>query len=298
MTILALEIGPTRFAASALGEEVGADEVRQIPVPDRGAWERCRELLIEAAAGSEVTSLGIASSGPIDMEAGVVAPAEVPEWRTGFAIVEAARKLFPSAAVQLGIDGVCLALAEQNFGATNAVPDALVMSVSDHICGGVMMGGFIVVGRTGNGGHVGHVLIPGFDDPCSCGGRGCLEAVAGGAAVLRWARQQGWTGASLLDLVEAAKVGEGIPAAAVGRAGTALGRGISSVAALLDHDFVVLGGTMAQAGPALWKPLGEAVATHARLSFLTGLRVVPSELRDVGILVGAGVLGAAAAAQG
>ncbi|MEU4345541.1 ROK family protein [Nocardia sp. NPDC023852] len=296
MTVLALEIGSSRFAASRVGAEVGVDDIRQIPVPSVGAWDRCRELLLEVAGGAEVTGLGIASAGPIDMAAGVVAPSEVPEWRTGFGIAEAARKLFPKASVQLALDGVCLALAERNLGATRNVMDALVVTLSHHISGGVLVGGFVVVGRTGNAGHVGHVLVPGFDDRCLCGGRGCLEAVAGGLSAVRWAREQGWAGNSVSELVEAARVGEDIPAAALGRAGTALGRAVASVAALLDLDLVVLGGSLAEAGPALWKPLGEAVATHARLSFLPGLRVVPSQLGEVALLAGAGVL--AVSAQG
>ncbi|MEU2034206.1 ROK family protein [Nocardia amamiensis] len=296
MTVLALEIGSSRFAASRIADDVGTDDVVQIPVPASGAWERCREILLEAAGGAEVTALGIASAGPIDMPAGVVAPAEVPEWRTGFGIVEAARKAFPSAAIQLAVDGVCLAVAEQAYGATGAVMDALAITASAHITGGVTIGGFAVVGRTGNAGSVGHVLVPGFDDRCVCGGRGCLEAVASGTSAVRWARGQGWMGTSVPQLVEAARAGEGVPAAALGRAGTALGRAIASVAALLDIDLVVLGGSLAEAGPVLWKPLNEAVATHARLSFLPGLRVIPSQLGDVALLAGAGVL--ALGAQG
>lgn len=296
MTVLALEIGSSRFAATRVADDVGTEDVRQIPIPASGAWDRCRDILLDAAEGAEVTALGIASAGPIDMAAGIVAPMEVPEWRTGFGIVEAARKLFPAASVHLALDGVCSALAERNFGALSNVMDGLAITASDRISGGVIVGGFTVVGRTGNAGHVGHVLVPGFDDRCVCGGRGCLEAVAGGASAVRWAREQGWAGTSVPELVEAARVGENIPSAALDRAGTALGRAVASAAALLDLDLVVLGGSIAEAGPALWKPLGEAVATHARLSFLPGLRVVPSQLGDIALLAGAGILAVTARA--
>src|SRR5690242_17651931 len=99
MTVLALEIGPTRFAASRVAADVEEEDVREIPVPTHSAWEKCRDLLTEVAEGSEVTALGIGSIGPIDMAAGVVAPTEIREWQAGFGIVEAARKLFPSASV-------------------------------------------------------------------------------------------------------------------------------------------------------------------------------------------------------
>lgn len=288
--MLALEIGPQGFAACQLSEDSGEDDIRRSPIPVRAVWDSCRDLLVEVAGAGEVTAVGIACTGPIDMGAGVVAPPGIAEWRTGFGIVEAVRKLFPAATVRLALDGVCSALAEHHFGRTREVFDALTMTVSDRIGGGVLVGGLAVVGRTGNAGQLGHVLVPGFDDACECGGRGCLEAVAGGLSTLNWARAQGWSGKTVDDLFETAQAGDEVALAALGRAGTALGRAIASVAAVLDLDLVVVAGTMARSGTVLWKSLGAAVATHARLSFLTGLRVVPSEIGEAGVLAGAGVL--------
>ncbi|MGW4767748.1 ROK family protein [Nocardia sp. NPDC004278] len=290
MTMLALEIGPDGFAASRVEDNVGADEIRRVPIPARAAWDTCRDLLVEVAGGEDVTRVGIGSVGPLDMAAGVVAPPGIAEWAAGFALVSAVEKLFPDALVLLTLDGVCLSLAERNFGATNEVFDALAVKVSSRITAGVSVGGFVVVGRTGNAGNLGHVLVPGFDERCECGGRGCLEAVAGGISAVNWARAQGWQGASVEDLVGQARAGDELADAALTRAGTALGSAIASVAALLDLDLVALGGTMAAPGTSLWKALGAAVATHARLGHLTGLRVVPSELGELGVLAGAGVL--------
>ncbi|MFB7720108.1 ROK family protein [Nocardia sp. NPDC056100] len=290
MTVLALEVGAAGFAVTRVAEDVSEDEIRRIPMPSGKPWDKCRELLLEVAAGAEVTALGIACSGPVDMGAGVVASTEIPQWRTGFAIVDAARKVFPKANVSVALDGVCLALAERSFGAAQGVLDALAVSASEQLSGGMTVGGFAVVGRTGNAGSIAHTLVPGFDVPCECGGHGCLQAVASGAAIRAWAQEQGWGGDTLVALLTAAQQGDGVAIAALGRAGTALGRAIASTAALLDLDLVVIGGSMASAGPALWKPLGEAVAEHARLGYLAGLRVVPSALGDLGVLAGAGVL--------
>ncbi|MFB8006012.1 ROK family protein [Nocardia sp. NPDC056000] len=290
MTVLALEVSAAGFAAGQVADDIGADEIRRAPMPSGAPWDSARELLLEVAAGTEVTALGIACSGPVDMAAGVVASTEIPQWRTGFAIVDAARKVFPKANVSVALDGVCLALAERSFGAAQGVMDSLAISASEQLSGGMTVGGFAVVGRTGNAGSIAHTLVPGFDEPCECGGHGCTQAVAGGTAVRAWARGQGWSGDSLAELLTAAQEGDGIAIAALGRAGTALGRAISSTAALLDLDLVIIGGTMATAGPALWKPLAEAVADHARLGYLAGLRVVPSALGDLGVLAGAGIL--------
>ncbi|MGW4244737.1 ROK family protein [Nocardia sp. NPDC004722] len=295
MTLLALEIGPARFTAAQVADDVETEDILHAPIPDRAAWECCADLLAKAAAGTEVTSLGIACTGPIDMAAGIVAPPTVAEWRSGFTLVAAARELFPGAAVHLAVDGVCLALGERHFGAAREATEALSLSISEHVIGGITVGGFAVVGRTGNAGNIGHVLVPGFDEPCACGGHGCLEAVAGGLALCRWARTQGWRGESLTDLTADAGAGDPVAVAALGRAGTALGRAIASVSALLDVDLVVLGGGVTAAGRSLWNPLGTAVAEHARLGYLPGLRVVPSKLGEVAVLAGAGFLALAGA---
>ncbi|MEV5838198.1 ROK family protein [Nocardia sp. NPDC052112] len=290
MTVLALEIGSRSLAASQVSDDIGEEGIQRCPIPARGVWDSCRDLLLDVAGGNEITRVGIASVGPIDMAAGVVAPSGITEWRMGFGLVKAVQKLFPNASVHLGLDGACQAVAERHFGRARGVPDALVIILSDRIGAGVLVGGLVVVGRTGNGGQLGHVLVPGFDDVCECGGRGCLEAVAGGLSMLNWARTQGWPGKSVDDLLEAAGESDEIALAALNRAGTALGRAIASSAALLDLDLVVVGGRLAKPHTALWKALGAAVAIHARLSFLTGLRVVPSELGEIGVLAGAGAL--------
>ncbi|WP_067694148.1 ROK family protein [Nocardia jejuensis] len=290
MTVLALEIGSSGFAAGQVADNVGADAIRRIPLPSTEPWNGCRDLLLEVAAGTEVTAVGIACSGPIDMAAGVVACAQIPQWRAGFLLVEAVQKLFPTAAVRVALDGVCLALAERTLGDAHDVMDALAISISDHISGGVILGGCAVVGRTGNAGSVAHMLVPGFDERCECGGRGCVDAVASGRAIRSWARDRGWAGDSLAALLTAAQSGDEITAAALGRAGIALGKAISSTAALLDLDLVVISGSVATVGAPLWRPLGEAVAGHARPGYLAGLRIIPSKIDGLGALAGAGIL--------
>ncbi|WP_433574714.1 ROK family protein [Nocardia brasiliensis] len=292
MTVLALHIDGARFVAGRADDDNDdGSNVRRVPLPEHSVWQRCRELLLDVAGGTPVSAVGIASAGPVDMAAGVVAPVDIPEWRTGFELAAAVRQLFPTAAVQLAYEGLCSAMAERQFGAAGETMDSLSILLSERVSGGVTAGGLALAGRTGNAGHIGHLLVPGFDDPCSCGNRGCLESVAGGHALVGWAQRNGWAGASCDALLEAAQAGDAIVDAALARAGVALGLAISSVAALLDIDLVVIGGKLSGAGPALWTPLQNAVAEHATLAFLPGLRVLPSQLGDLGALAGAGLLG-------
>jgi glucokinase len=290
LAILALDIGATKFAAGVVGPGPEVREVRRVDVPDAGVWRACRELLLAVAGAEPVSAVGIGAAGPVDVRAGVTGPLNIPEWKAGFPVVAAVRELFPAATIRFAIDGACLALAEHRLGALRGVPDALAMTVSSGIGGGIVAGGKVLLGRTGNAGHVGHVVVPGWDTPCGCGGRGCVEAIASGMSSVRWAREQGWSGGTGARLAADAHAGDEIAVAALHRAGTALGAAIASAAALLDVDRVVIGGGFAQSGAPLWDPLRAAVDAHAGLNFLRGLRVELSGITEGATLVGAGVL--------
>ncbi|GAA5049049.1 ROK family protein [Nocardia callitridis] len=294
MTVLALDIGATKFAAGVVRDGVEVHDVRRVDVPPSGVWEACAGLLREVAAAagdvSAVTAVGIGSAGPVDVRIGVINPLNIPEWKSGFAVVEAVAALFPTATVRLAIDGACLALAEFHVGALRGVANALAMTVSSGIGGGIIEDGRVVVGRTGNAGHIGHIVVPGWDVPCACGGVGCVEAVASGMSSVRWARSQGWTGDTGVQLAAAANEGDEIAVAALHRSGTALGQAIASASALLDIDTVVIGGGFAESGALLWDPLRAAVREHAGLQYLRELRVLPSRVTHGATLVGAAAL--------
>ncbi|WP_278261565.1 ROK family protein [Nocardia sp. AG03] len=290
MTALALDIGATKFAAAVVNPDYSLRRVRRVPAGATDPWQACRELLEVVARDMRVSAVGIGAAGPVDVPAGAIAPLNLAPWRDGFPIVERVRALFPDAVVRLAIDGACLVLAEHRVGGLRGVRNGLALTVSSGVGGGIVADGRVLVGRTGNAGHLGHIVVPGDDTPCACGGFGCVEALAGGMAVVRWARSRGWPGETGAELADAARAGDPVAVAALDRAGTALGQAICSAAALLDVDRVVISGGFAQAGEPLWGPLRAAVARHAGLAFIRGLRVELSAIGEGATLVGAGVL--------
>ncbi|WP_336087988.1 ROK family protein [Nocardia sp. SSK8] len=290
MTALALDIGATKFAAGAVDSGYALRGVRRVPAGVADPWAACRELLRVVAKDMRVTAVGIGAAGPVDVPGGVIGPLNLAPWRDGFPIVERVRALFPDAVVRLAIDGACLALAEHRLGGLRGVRNGLALTVSSGVGGGIVADGRVLVGRTGNAGHFGHIVVPGDETPCACGGFGCVEALAGGMAVVRWARARGWPGETGTELAAAGRAGDPIALAALDRAGTALGQAICSAAALLDVDRVVISGGFAQAGESLWGPLRAAVERHARLGFIRDLAVDLSAIGEGATLVGAGVL--------
>ena len=167
------------------------------------------------------------------------------------------------------------------------------MVVSTGVGGGLVLDAAPYDGRTGNAGHVGHVVVDPDGEPCSCGGRGCVETIAAGPRMAQWARKNGWdapAGADAKELADAANAGDPVALQAFRRGATAVAAMIASVSAVCDLDLVVVGGGVAKSGALLFDPLREALSTYARLDFLRGLRVLPAELGSDAGLVGAAAL--------
>jgi glucokinase len=293
---LALDIGGTKIAAGLVDVEGALVHHAKLPTPDGDAeavWTVVDSLVTEAmaTAGGRVSGVGISSAGPIDLPAGTVSPINIIEWQ-GFPIVERVSTL-TGGPVRLGGDGLCMALGERWHGAGRGAQFLLGMVVSTGVGGGLVLDGAPYDGRTGNAGHVGHVVVDPDGGRCSCGGRGCVETIAAGPRMAQWAREHGWDAppeADAKELADAATAGNTVALQAFRRGATAVATMIASVGAVCDLDLVVIGGGVAKSGQLLFGPLHEALTTYARLDFLRGLRVLPAELGGDAGLVGAAAL--------
>ncbi|MDI3314600.1 MAG: ROK family protein [Mycobacterium sp.] len=298
MLTLALDIGGTKIAAGLV--EPGGVLVHSTrhPTPNtldaEEVWAAVAEAASDAlrAAGGRVRAVGIASAGPIDRRAGTVSPINIASWR-GFPLRDRVAAVVPGVPVRLGGDGICMAFGEHRHGAGRGARFLLGMVVSTGVGGGLVLDGAVYHGRSGNAGHVGHVVVDPDGQPCACGGRGCVETVAAGPSMVRWARANGWAGspgAGARELAAAAAAGDPVARQAFCRGAAALAVAIASVAAVCDIDLVVIGGGVADSGGVLFEPLRAALPTYAGLDYLAGLRVVPAELGDDAGLIGAAAL--------
>jgi glucokinase len=232
---------------------------------------------------------GIGSAGPITVAHGLVSPLNLPAWRD-YPLRQQVADLVPGLPVTLRMDGECITIAEHWVGAARGEQNLMGMVVSTGIGGGLILGGMAVAGPTGNAGHIGHVEVGGFDEPCLCGGTGCVEAVASGPNTVAWARRQGWTGATGEDLAAGYAAGDAIAVEAVRRAGRAIGQAIASSTALVDLDLVAIGGGFSHVTPDIFDFVREAIAKRAPFPFVAKVRVIPSGLSGEGPLIGAAAL--------
>src|ERR1700691_6184590 len=295
MLPLALDIGGTKIAVG-LTDPAGELVHKAIqPTPkDHEAehvWSLIDAMIADAtkAAKGAIRAVGIGSAGPIDANAGTVSPINITSWR-GFPLRDRIVAAMPDVPVRLAGDGICMALAGHWRGAGRGANFLLGMVVSTGVGGGLVLDGVPYHGRTGNAGHVGHVVVEPDGQLCPCGGRGCVETVAAGPWMTRWALANGWggaPGARAKALAEAAAAGDAVAVRAFRRGASALAAMIASVGAVCDLGLVVVGGGVARSGRTLFDPLTAALADYAGLSFIRDLRVVPAALGGDAGLIGA-----------
>ncbi|KHL03554.1 ROK family transcriptional regulator [Sinomonas humi] len=221
---------------------------------------------VSAAADAGVTLLGggLAVPGLVDPSRGVVLSAPNLGWRDAD-LSAALAELVPEApfGVVLSNEADSAALAELWYGHGAALGSYLYVSGEVGVGGGLVMGSELFAGPGGHAGEVGHVVVEPTGSQCSCGGRGCLETVAGQEAILAAAgiTNGGSTTAARMAALQAAlEAGDAQAISAVERAGHYLGIAVVSAARLIDLSAVVLGGHFA------------ALATWIRPALLASLR--------------------------
>jgi len=302
--LAAIDIGGTKIAAAVVGDDGTLLARTQRPTPATADGETvlravldALEELAEAPAWAGVRGLGVGSAGPVDTSRGTVSPVNIGGWRH-FPLVErlSGHPAATDLPVVLAGDGIAIAAAEHRFGAARPYDNVLCMVVSTGVGGGLILGGELHTGTTGNAGHIGHITVDLDGEPCPCGSRGCLEQFASGTAIARYALRSGWQPStedrSAVAVAASARAGDPIALAAYDRAARALAAGIAATATLVELDAVVIGGGVAQVGDLLLDPLRGHLTTYAALPFAAGIKVHRALLGTDAGLVGAAAVAA------
>jgi len=264
--------------------------------------EDARSLLREVGvAPAELVAVGVSVPGPLDRERGVIlAPPNLPGWHDVPLrdVLEAGLGV----PVRLENDANAAALAEWRFGAGRGFDDLVYLTMSTGVGAGLVLGGRLYAGASGNAGELGHLSVEWEGEPCVCGQRGCLEAYVGGAAWTRRLRTctpggsrvavlAGAAGASPEHVVVAAGEGDPFACEEIERFNRYLVRGLAAAVFAFAPQAIVLGTIAAAAGERLclepvraalaqrvWPALGRGVSIRAaelgeRLPELAGLCV-------------------------
>lgn len=191
--------------------------------------------------------------------------------------------------VAFGHDVRAAGYAEYSLGAGRPYRDVAVVAIGTGIATTLVIDGR-PYSAGGFAGELGHSLSDPDGDDCACGAVGCLETISSAGAIAR--RYTAATGVPVTGAkaVLAAAATDPVASAIWGAAVEALAQQLARLVALVAPQAVVIGGGLAEAGPALFDPLG--IRLDALLSFHRRPVLLRAELGE-----DAGLLGTALAAR-
>ena len=221
------------------------------------------EMLDELLARHEdvpVWGVAVGIPGPVDFETGrPVAPPIMPGWN-GFDVRRRFEQRF-DAPTWVDNDVNLLAFSERSHRHEEAL-DLIFCKVGSGIGAGLLSHGRIHRGANGAAGDIGHVRVRDSETVCRCGKIGCLEAEAGGWALVRDAEQAVSEGAggALARLVEsgeqitpeaislAAVDGDALAISLIQRSARLVGESSAALGNMFNPAVIVIGGAVSAAG--------------------------------------------------
>lgn len=248
--------------------------------------------------------IGIGVPGPVEFQTGRPAsPPIMPGWddypvRARFADHH-------RVPVWVDNDVNLMALGEYRSGVAQGHDAVIFIKIGTGIGAGILIAGKLHRGAQGSAGDVGHIQVT--DDSsivCRCGNRGCLEALAGGAALARDGSQAALDGRSQIlarllaerGRIEATEVGwaaahgDAVSRKLITTAGRRIGLMVGTLVNALNPSLVVIGGGVAGLGDALIASVRETVYARSLPLATRDLLIVRSSLDDTAGRIGAASL--------
>jgi glucokinase len=298
--VLVIDIGGTKIAG-AIAFPDGRIEYYQTR-PTRGVeggdaiMRRAIELAqaIIVAGETKLVAMGVSTGGDVGHNGEIVyATATIPGWQ-GMAVrarLEAALGL----RVFVDNDGNAMALGEAMFGAGRGYAHILGIVVGTGIGGGIVLNRKIYRGAQGFAGRLGHVIVDFTEQqPCTCGGAGCLEAHAASLALIADYKKRTNPPSrdpsfGVKEIAQLAESGDVIAVQVIQRGAYFLGIGIASFLNLFNPDRVIVGGGIAQIGERYFAEVRRVAHARAQGS-VRDTPIVPATLGTHANLIGAAEL--------
>ncbi len=255
----------------------------------RRAAEGLDALLAEQAAGAALLSVGVASGGWVDRDAGTVVEHEPLGWRdVPLRELLAARTGRP---VHLDGRSRALANAERLFGEARHSRSVLHLFVGDMVDAAFATDDRVHYGQRSQAGVVAHLPVVGGTQPCPCGRIGCLQAEVSERTLCRRAYEAGVvTAPDPALVVEAARRGDPTAVRLLVERARLTGRAVGLLFDLLNPDTVIVveRGVIQRAD--CLAALREEIAAYTSAAVDTARAVLPTSFPDAVLAMAGGAV--------
>ncbi|MHC9294932.1 ROK family protein [Mycobacterium sp. LTG2003] len=240
------------------------------------------DAMLAGHRGSRVYGIGASLPGTVDRARGASLDSPIlPGW-DGIELQTYFHEL-TDAPVVVDNDVNVIAVAEKR----DDVDDMLVLKASTGIGAGIIAGGTLQRGAMSAAGELGHNKTPAAAGlPCRCGDTGCLEAIAGGWALVSALRQDGKPVSHLRDVVALAHGGDADARRMIRDSGRHVGEVLAAAVNLLNPAVLVVAGDMSGGYDIFVAGLRETLYGNATALATRTLQVVPSTHGDRSGVIG------------
>jgi glucokinase len=308
-----VDLGGTKIAVALVDEQGRILDSSRVATDAEGGPSAVQKQIEKAVAElinrshSAVVGVGLGVAGQIEAETGKVRFAPNLRWR------DVPFKSTLSAGLNLPVvivnDVRAITWGEWLYGAGKGCDDLICIYVGTGIGGGMVVNGRMVDGCSNAAAEIGHITIDLHGPRCTCGNKGCMEAIAGGWGIARRAREavaaDPVRGRRLLEIAggrieaitaeivsQAYGEGDGLASERIREASDALIAGMVSLVNALNPCRLILGGGVIDGLPELVKIIDNGIRDRALNAATSSLKVLAARLGDE-----AGVIGSAALAM-
>ena len=296
--------------ASSAGDQDGAAEAIAVTVESA--------LARAGASIHDVAMIGVGVPGRVDPYSGAVTIAVNLGW-TDLALRDALEARLGRPCV-IENDARAAAVGLHHRRVLGDAQDIAYLAVGTGIAAGVILDGRLHRGARGLAGEIGHAIADPAGPICTCGQRGCLEALVSGPSIARRALEaiaaeatdrgagKGPAAPSSLaaispdqltavDVYEAAVAGDRLATELIEDVGRRLAWAIHLLVLAYDIERMVLGGGVSHAGETFMAPIRRELDRLRAASPIAGELLPPGIVEPLPVGADAGVLGAVAIAQ-
>lgn len=180
------------------------------------------------------------------------------------------------------------AIAEWKLGAGKGCDDLVCLLIGTGIGGGVISGGRLICGSSNTAGELGHLTVDLNGPLCTCGNRGCLEALASGWAIAQQAKEQGFPQTyTAKDVINLFHDGDSQAKEIVEKAKNGLIAGAVSIVNAFNPQRLILSGGMVHGLPEIIEWIDSGVRKNALKAATNDLWVMKGHFEENTVAIGA-----------
>ncbi|HDP78843.1 MAG TPA: ROK family protein [Mesotoga infera] len=242
---IAIDIGGTKTLVSAFGDsEQEAYESEEFSTkPAEGVddfFERLSGVCFRMKGRRDVNRWGLCTAGAVSPEKGNLIWSPNLGWKD----VELFRRASSFLDTKGVVENDCNAAAFGEWTFRKDIESLIYVTISTGIGMGIVARGKILRGANNSAGEIGHTIVKPDGPTCTCGRRGCLQAISGGRGLENRAHDSLGIEISAKEIIDRAQLNEPLFKEMITEASERLGRFLCNLIDSLDPSVLVIGGSL------------------------------------------------------